>query len=366
MTDDNLTPDDLARMNGCKPMPQGTDGRPSYYCGWSPTDPLLLDRITVPHGEVSDGPTIAGDHVFLWEFIWHAARRAESKIPVYNGYWPMNWQLTGSCVKGGFENAMKVSLAVDMVCRPEAEAAVEPFVFPCYGQGRYDAYHTTSEGDGCEGGAIANAAATIGIPPMDDPDAVPPHLCGPAQVWDAATELHWSSVKAITQGMKDRSKVHSIAFVRVRNPDEAEAQLRLGRPLTWCGNWGGIMGAGRVQGSTAPLLMMPHNSSWGHQESCLGVWANHPDFRARRWRIQNQWWQDGTVKRSGGRILAGGIAKPFHGPDPAIPGWTRPPILPGGYWVTDDDMDYQCSRGEVIAIAAFSGYDGREIGLGSI
>jgi hypothetical protein len=161
------------------------------------------------------------------------------------------------------------------------------------------------------------------------------------------------------------AKPYTIEYGIVTSADEAEAELRRLRPLTWAGDWGG-QNLGTVDSNG--LLRMPRRETWNHQESCLGFII----FGGKRyWRIQNQWYNLAAdmeaewVRVSGGqaisRITKPGVAIPMHGTNPDA-GFAGPP---GGYYVTDDDMNYQCRTGEVRSIKSFFGYPGT-IDLGRI
>jgi hypothetical protein len=278
--------------------------------------------------------------------------------------------LTGSCVHGGYFNNLHILMAQEIVNLPQPEAFVQPFCFHTYGLSRYLGFGATSEGEGSFGMSMAQAGSEGGVSFVDDPDVDKPHVCGPAVVWDAPVELKWSSVRNHPPGLVSRSKKYTVKYVRCRTLDQAEDHLRRRHPLTWAGDWGG-QGSGVVRGTTHPILTMPRRETWNHQQSGWGVW-HHPEL-GRKWYIENQWWNPGTTKysmngRSIWKITQPGIARPMHGEHPAITaaGWSRPPFPPGGYWVGDNDMEYQCRTGEVCATVLFDGATGREIGLGNI
>ncbi|MBY0456747.1 MAG: hypothetical protein K2V38_05385, partial [Gemmataceae bacterium] len=185
-----------------------------------------------------------------------------------------------------------------------------------------------------------------------------PQVCGPAVVYDRDVELKWSSVRAIPAGLRERMKRYTLRFTRLTTADQAIDELRKGRPLTWAGTWGGQIPAIR-KGTQFPVLVMPHRGVWSHQQSCLGYWE-HPEL-GELFYILNQWYQpgpgmkveyvntpDGTVI---GRIVTPGTARSVHGE----PLQGEPP---GGYWVTREDMEYQCKYGEVCSLHGLRGYDG--------
>lgn len=355
-----MTDEELFAANGCKTIVRG-DGEAIRFGGWSPSPLGYSSPNVFEYTAFPDPPPIQGDEVFLWEAVYQALG---GKYP------PWNWQLTGSCVNGGYNNITKILVGLEMVNRPEPEAWVEPFTLHTYGLSRYLGWGETREGEGSFGLSMAQAGSEGGIAPVDDPEVDKPHFCGPAVVYDAPVEYKWSSVKNCPAGLKERSKKYTVKFTRCRSVDQAEDHLRRRHPLTWAGDWGG-QSAGVVRGSRYPILTMPRRETWNHQQGCWGLWK-HPEL-GRHWYVQNQWWGLGTTRvefrgRSVWKITTPGECVPMHGEHPAVtaPGWSRPPFPRGGYWVNDAAMQYQCETGEVCAVTAFDGFTGREIGLGGI
>lgn len=353
-----MTDDELFAANGVLTLARG-DGEPIRHGGWMPTPFGCAPPNVSEFTPFSDPAPIAENEVFLWEALY---RVCGDKYP------PFRWQLTGSCVEGGYNNNLKILMGQEIANLPQPEAYVTPFTFHTYGLSRYLGFGATSEGEGSFGMSMAQAGSEGGVSFVDDPDASRPHVCGPAEVYDAPVELKWSSVRNHPPGLVSRSKKYTVKFVRCRTVDQAEEHLRRRHPLTWAGDWGG-QSSGVTRGTQFPVLFMPRRETWNHQQSCWGVWR-HPEL-SRLWYIQNQWWAPGTTKyqlsgRSIWKITQPGEARPMHGEHPAIPGWTRPPLPRGGYWVDDATMEYQCRTGEVCATVLFDGATGREIGLGNI
>lgn len=351
--------------------------------GWRPSPPQLLEstvpgldgaarRLFEPVRADEDVPAVEGDRVFLWEWCRAALTRLSATDPtlaktlgLYNGLLPLNWQFTGSCVNGGMFNALVTRMLCEIATLPQAEAIMLPFTLLAYGQSRYDAFGDASEGDGSFGDACAAALARIGAPPITAPGLPKPVHCGPATCYDRAEELRWSSVRNHPDHVKNAAKPHTITYGVVRSADEAEAELRRLRPLTWAGDWGG-QNVGVV--NSDGLLVMPRRETWNHQQSVLGFIRIGGK---RWWRIQNQWWNLSRDMRAefvnvrGGRaisrIITPGIAVPMHGDNPDA-GFAGPP---GGYYVDDAAMNYQCRYGEVRSIKSFFGYPG-DVDLGRV
>jgi hypothetical protein len=356
---DLTNPDTRAGVNGGRLLSLGA-GPPVRDFGWLPTPLAERQRLLKPFRDEPDLPQIQGDKVFLWEFV-----------KSINGgqFCPFNWQLTGSCVNGGFYNAFRVLQAVDIACRPDPVAFQEPFTLAVYGQARH--YEgSDDEGEGTFGLDMARAAAEFGLIPGDDPAVPRPVVCGPAVAFDRATELKWSSVRNQPAGLKDRSARYNLQFTQVHTADQVTAELRKGRPLTWAGIWGGQMSGAVKMGTDTPVLVMPRSEKWNHQQSVLGYWK-HPEL-GELWYIQNQWYIPGPGMRVEYIQLEDGAyaINRITTPGPAIPmlGESLQGEPPGGYWIRRKDMDYQLAQpqGEVCSFSGLHGYDGRPIGFGPI
>lgn len=364
------TPDDDEwAFNGVKTLaandPENPD-RAVRYGGWKPAPPgILYHNVEFFHSlesEFSDqSPRYAGPEVFLWESLWY----------IFDGKYPSwRWQNTGSCVESGYNNAVKVLMAQEVISQKLPKAYVQPFTFHVYGMSRYIGLGDDGMGEGSFGSSMAEAGKQYGILPIDFPDVDKPVVCGRADAYGAEVELKWSSIRRHPESIRNKKFPYTIKFVRCRNLRDAEIMLRFGYPLTWAGDWGG-RSRGKVRGSKYPILMMDRWETWHHQQSCLGLWQ-HPEL-GRVWYIQNNWWGPGGTKfevRNGyvWRITSPGDATPMHGEHPEIKvsGWNHPPFPAGGYWIADNDMEYQIRRGEVFALVLFDGFTGRRIQFGNI
>lgn len=338
--------------------------------GWIGSDPAdLQDTVTTPDGTRAlfvavdpneDVPSVTGDQVLLWLWARAACAKVPAGYPVFNGLPLLSWQFTGSCVNSGGFNAFTMRELIELLISGEAYAPTVPFTLFTYGQSRFLAFRDSGEGEGSSGDAMARAFAQLGAPAVGTPETPSPVFCGPAICYSRADELHWSSVRNHPDSVKGAASTHTITYGVVKSCDDAEAELRRLRPLTWAGDWGGEM-SGVVRG-TPPVLMMRRREQWGHQQSCIGF-MRHPEL-GRIWRIQNNWFRAGsdmqveyTRTREGqaiSRIVTPGVAIPMHGENPDA-GFNGPP---GGYWVTDADMEYQARTGEVRSIRSVRGYSG--------
>lgn len=290
-----------------------------------------------PFRETEDVPAITGPKVFLWEY----ARIANGgKLP------PFNWQLTGSCVNGGAQNAAIVRTAVEVVNLARPEVFVIPFTLHAYGYSRH-LFGWESEGEGSMGDAMAQALGEVGVTTITDANVPKPKMYASAFCYTEAVEMRFSAWKNCPQPVRDAAKPHPFKYGKVSTLDQAETELRRGRPLTWAGDWGGSMkGTYRGSGENRILWNGDRRDTWNHQESVLGVWQ-HPEF-GRLWYVQNQWY-----------MVQGGEAVSVHG----NPANGEPP---GGYWIGDAAMEYQCRTGEVRSLKDFSGFTSGLISFGNI
>jgi hypothetical protein len=291
-----------------------------------------------------DIPEIPGDYVALWEF----------ERSVCGKLLPNNWQFTGSCVNGGGYNALKARIGVEIANLGQPESYKLPFTLIAYGQSRYMAFRDTSEGEGSSGDAMAKALQSVGVVDVDDPGVPRPVICGPAICYDRATELKFSSIRNHPPEVLERCKKHTLSYVEVTSADQGVKELRRGRPMTFAGNWGGVMKC-PVKGTPA-VLLMPHSDEWNHQQSVHAFWF-HPTL-GLIFYVLNNWYRPGPdmkveMTRNGQiiRVTQAGTAISSHGE--SLNG--EPP---GGYWILAKDFEYQCRTGEVRSLKGFTGFAG--------
>lgn len=362
--------DDFWQFNGVKTL-QSDDpnnpGKPVRNCGWKPTPFGMMFRNIEPFQSIeedlqsNENIRYKGDEVFLWESLWY----------LFDGKYPAwRWQHTGSCVESGYNNAVKVLIAQEVINDKLPKTYVQPFTFHVYGMSRYIGLNDPSEGEGSFGSSMAEAGSKYGILPIDFPDVDKPVVCGEADAFGAEIEFKWSSIRRHPESIRNVKFPYTIKFVRCGSLQQAETLLRSGCPMTWAGDWGGRSKAS-VRGSKYPVLFMSRWETWHHQQSCLGMWK-HPEL-GRIWYIQNNWWHPNDTKfelRHGyiWKITKPGNALPAHGQHPKIDvaGWNHPPFPPGGYWIDDANMEYQIRRGEVFGLVLFDGFTGRRISFGNI
>jgi hypothetical protein len=349
---EKLTHEELMVLTGGRKL--HVRGAEVFDFGWRPSTDKTYGGTVVPHQATEDVPELAGDRILLTDFIQPAL--AAAGLPLM-----FNWQLTGSCVNGGAQDALIVRIGMDVAVLKQAEAFRYPFTLGSYGWSRH-LMGDEREGEGSSGDLMARALRDFGATHIDDP-AIPerPHFCGAALVYDRDVELKYSSARN-GQAVKGACSPYKITYGEVNNADDAVRELRRGRPLTWCGDWGGLTTVPEQNG----VLLNHHSGSWSHQEACLGFWI-HPQLGLIFW-IQNQWWMPGSDMkvqyvmtregRSIGKILQPGTAVPIHG----MPRNGEPQ---GGYWIKPVDMNYQAKNGEVRSLISFEGYKDGTVSVGA-
>jgi len=298
----------------CGGRPKTVGGEQVWWFGWNPSTAEQTAQVTRAFRADEDAPQVKGDRVCLWKFP-----------QMVNGgkHIPYNWQLTGSCVNGGANNALSVSHAVWLLRLGRAAAWNIPFTLPAYGYSRFKAFGDNTPGEGSTGDAMAQALRDFGYTQYNQAGITLPkiNIYTNAYCYTAAVEMQYSAARNCPADVKAACTGHKLEFVKVTNLTEAETEIRRCRPLTVAGNWGSTMRMQYKGTGERRVLFGEYAASWEHQQSVLGLWM-HPDF-GRLWYVLNQWFQ-----------LVNGVAVPVHG----APGTDEPP---GGYWVDDSMLQHQ-------------------------
>lgn len=327
---------DLELLKACGGKPLASGGETVWDFGFRPSDPALTAQVVEPFTD-EDGVLVDGDKVFLWEY----ARIANGgKLP------PYSMQVTGSCVNSGGQNAAITRIGVECVNLAAPEVFKVPFTLHAYGYSRH-LYGWESPGEGSMGDGMARALQEVGVTTIDDPSVPKASIYKNAFVYPENVEMQYSAWRNAPQAVRDAAKPHPFKYGSVGSLDEAEKELRRGRPLTWAGNWGGRMkGVYKGTGANRILWNGDRADTWNHQQSVHGMWK-HPEF-GRIWYVMNNWYS-----------IQGGEAVPVHG----APANDEPP---GGYWIGDTTMEYQIRTGEVRSLKDFSGFTKGLIRLGNV
>lgn len=295
-------------------------GEAAWDFGFRRSSQAMTDAAgVVPFQQDEDIEEIPGDRVFLTDYC----RKANGGVMP-----PFSWQITGSCVNSGGQNADTVKIAVD-VCRSTLPIVFKiPFTLATYGYSRH-LIGDESPGEGSMGDSYARARKEFGRVFIDHPSAPKPKIYKKAFQYTREIELFYSALRNCPRDIRESAAKLTAEYVKIDNADQAEKELRRGRPMTWAGDWGGLMQCELKGSGEFRVLMNRRQGPWNHQQSCLGF-MRHPDFGRIFW-IQNNWF-----------MLRSGEAESVHGE--ATLG-----LPDGGYFISESDFNYQARTGEVRA-----------------
>lgn len=336
-TNTGYTDDELMAFAGGRTLVRG--GARTWWFGMNPSDPAATAAVVTPHDPAEAVPADARDRVTLYTLPWLANGR---KHP------PYNWQLTGSCVNGGANNALMVLIAKKLLRDGAAGRFVTPFTLPAYGASRAGMFGPNRQGDGSGGDEMAQALRDFGYCPFDlSGVGLPaPKLLGAAYCYTEQVEYFYSALNNCPAAVRAACRKNKLAYISVSTPDELEAEIRRWRPATVAGNWGGRTQGLAYKGSGPNRILWNGDqvTNWEHQQAILGVWR-HPEF-GRLWYWQNQWF-----------FLNGGAAAAVHGAAA-----TDEP--PGGYWTDDRAVQHQFDyrHGEIRVFADDTPFDPAVLG----
>lgn len=258
-----------------------------------------------------------------------------------------------NCVRQGGYHALTNRAGVEVCLLPQAERFAPVDTWLAYAASRARFNGGDREGEGSTGDGMALELGRVGAIPLDHPLAAKYADCGDVIVYDRAVEFNQSSIRNYKQEYLQVAKKFTVQRQTVRSASEAVAELNKGRPLTWAGTWGGLMNCPVEEG----LLLNRHAGTWNHQQECPGYW-DHTKL-GLLFFIQNNWFMptnDCKVEYSGrniSRVVKPGKCVSVHG---TTANYNEPP---GGYWIREKDMDFQCRSGEVRSLSGFNGFDGK-------
>jgi len=335
-------PNDILEMIGGKRRYTGMDSYINF--GYNPIgdrskaeEEAVAKFMMSPHIQEFDPSEdiqeIQGDEVKLWRYERQA-----------NGgrLQPRSYQLTGSCVNSGAQNASSGQIAIEKLMCSRPESIFMPFTLLAYGQSRA-ALGDNSPGEGSSGAQMAMEMAEIGLADTALPGLPKPTILDvdgsqykdQVIVYSKQVELQFSAARNHKpEWLADAAK-SKLKYTRIRSADEAIVELRRGRHITWAGDWGGKM---QMDYSGTPrVLFCPRRyDTWGHQESSSGYWR-HPDL-GEIFNICNNWFQQ----------TSSGLCIPVHG-------MSADDSPSGSYWIPKKEFDYQCRTGEVCSVYSVDG-----------
>lgn len=263
-----------------------------------------------------DGPFSDVERAPLWSFF--------KKIGIDNP--PYNWQVTGSCVGAGGDNALKTLMAVEVVVEKVEEFHVTWWLYT-YGKSR-ELAGMNRPGDGSYGSTWAKAIKDYGSFRADE-EGLPEFrsVSGWLQT-SSSVEYKWSDGDEIPQKWIDKGREHLVKRTApVRDSDQAAAALMNGYPLTIAS----MFGTRSIRSTGSPKVNIAKwDASWAHQMFVDEVWK-HPT-EGLIFRVGNNWGPSAHP-----RPVAGAPA--------------------GGFYITAKTFD-KIASSRNSEIFALSGYDG--------
>lgn len=302
--------------------------------GWIPDD-LRNDEMKEAHFEaITQMPRfniigyagIDTDKIFLWDAC-KAVNGGKHLLTTR--------QLIGSCVGHGGYNACRVLMCLDIFIRKDNEQFVEIFEPYGYGRSRFHA-GIRGSGSGSTGSGMAKAARTDGVLRRDFSGLSGWDESADTITWSSDIDTRWSNGANIGENYLSEGRKYLVkTTAQVNSAADVKAAIQNGYPCTIASNWGGQMQCSVKEG----VLLNKHVTSWGHQMSVHG-WMLHQTF-GDLYYIWNSWGAN------------------THGVCP-----TGAP--PGGFWVTDDDMDYITSQDDSFAFSQFDGFPAQKLNFNVI
>jgi hypothetical protein len=206
-------------------------------------------------------------------------------------------QNTGSCVKVGGTNALRVSIAAQRVAAANPIKAFEPFCWHNYAMSRHY-YGDDGEGEGSMGSTFARSLHEDGMTdwPTDPGDALPDYTKSGDHInITGQQEMRWSSYRnPEVQKMLAKTREHKLgATAELHSAADIKAAIINGYGVSFaCNNY---IGDASVEGSGADAAVIGYwNGRGGHQQWVLGYWE-HLTF-GPLFAVGNNW-ADGTYPR---------------------------------------------------------------------
>lgn len=288
---------------------------------------LAVDKISkqmMVDFEISGKTDPERESAFLWDF---------SKKANDGKHFPTFYQQTGSCVGNGLGQAIWYLAAVEAYRLGDAELVKTPFWLLTYGRSRMYA-GMSGRGEGSFGSAAAEAMRKDGILAFDHEGLPQPKMDG-GLTWGSKAEMEWSDGGAIKESFLNISRKHIVkSAAQIKNASQAREALLNYYPLTIASMFGTSPLVPRVVG-TPPVRLAKRNDSWAHQMCVIGT-VKHPEL-GWLFYVLNSW----------GTTVHGEPANSYGEP-------------PGGFWITESDMDYIC-KDECFAFSQFQGFPAQTI-----
>ncbi len=254
--------------------------------------------------------------------LWRLAQSA------WGGSLQYVWQLTGSCVGAGGNNALETLMGVE-VALGDLERCIPVWWPYAYGQSRLRC-GMPREGEGSTGACWAAAIREDGCFAHEEAQGLPAFK--QVQGWRQLTtrdEYRWSAGAWSKQEYGRLGLLHLVGQVTpIRTPDDWEREIRAGNPITLAS----MFGTRTIRPRGTPAVnIAEYDSQWPHQMYSDEVWR-HPTL-GRIFRIGNNWGPDAHPAPTQG--------------EPA-----------GGFYLTESTADRICREqgSEVFSYRGFSGF----------
>jgi hypothetical protein len=188
-------------------------------------------------------------------------------------------QHTGSCVKVGGTNALRVTIASQRVAAESPTKAFEPFCWHNYAMSRHY-FGDDGRGEGSMGSTFAKSLHDDGDVdwPQDTADQLPDYKITDGYIHIAAgQELDWSSYRnRNVQAMLTLTRKNPVgSTAELRSTDEMRTGTLNGYGISFaCDRY---IGRGQIQGNGGNAYVAGEwDGRGGHQQWVFGYW-NHPD-----------------------------------------------------------------------------------------
>jgi hypothetical protein len=202
-------------------------------------------------------------------------------------------QNTGSCVKVGGTNALRVSIAGQRVAGESPTKAFEPFCWHNYAMSRHY-FGDDGQGEGSMGSTFAKSLQEDGVTdwPQDGGDALPDYKhTGDHINITSSEEMKWSSYRnPEVQKMLAKTKEHKLgSAAELNGPADYKAMALNGYGIAWaCNNF---IGNASIHGSGDTAYVRGRwDGRGGHQQWMFGYWE-HPND-GPLYAVGNNWPDD--------------------------------------------------------------------------
>lgn len=253
-------------------------------------------------------------NVRLWEF---------SKAVNGGNHLPNIPQQVGDCVSWGAKNAVDYLQCVQITRGPPTHDFHPAFAPYIYGISRVQVGNGRLSGDGSIGAWAAEGVRKFGIL-RNDYGNVPPY--------SGSVARKWGRRPGPPDEFIDEARKFPVETVApVRSADEVRDAICNGYPCTIASNWGGRQDAGLSRKYNR--VVFRRSGSWSHQMSVIAYDGSQGE---PLFYVLNSW---------------GPRAHPKPTDD----------APPGGFWITETDMDRIASAGDSFAFSGFKGFPAREL-----